>query len=64
MRAGQVEQIVLLPKQDLVRVQFKDGKEAKVNIFPNDQEVLRTEEVSPGKVVVGDGLFAMIPAKQ
>ena len=44
MRAGQVEQIVLLPKQDLVRVQFKDGKEAKVNIFPNDQEVLRTAE--------------------
>ena len=42
MRAGQVEQIVLMPKQDLVRVWFKDGKEAKVNIFPN--EVLRTAE--------------------
>ena len=39
MRAGQVEQIVL-PKR-LVRVQFKGGKE-RVNIFPNDQEVLRT----------------------
>jgi cell division protease FtsH len=46
MRAGQVEQLVLLPKQDLVQVQFKDGKEAKVNIFPNDQEVLRTAEAN------------------
>ena len=38
MRAGQVEQLVLLPNQDLVQVQFKDGKTSKVNIFPNDQE--------------------------
>ena len=44
MRAGQVEQLVLLPNQDLVQVQFKDGKSSKVNIFPNDQEVLRTAE--------------------
>ena len=44
MRAGQVEQLVLLPNQDLVQVQFKDGKTSKVNIFPNDQEVLRTAE--------------------
>ena len=44
MRDGQVKQLELLPRQDLVLVQFKDGSQARVNVFPNDQEVLRTAE--------------------
>ena len=44
MRDGQVKQLELLPRQDLVLVEFKDGSKGRVNVFPNDQEVLRTAE--------------------
>ena len=41
MRNGQVKQLELLPRQDMVLVEFKDGTNTRVNVFPNDQEVLQ-----------------------
>ena len=46
MRKGQVKQLELLPRQDMVLVEFKDGTRTNVNVFPNDQEVLRVAEAS------------------
>ena len=46
MRNGQVKQLELLPRQDMVLVEFKDGTSTRVNVFPNDQEVLRVAEAS------------------
>ena len=46
MRNGQVKQLELLPRQDMVLVEFKDGTNTRVNVFPNDQEVLRVAEAS------------------
>jgi cell division protease FtsH len=44
LSSDQVEQLLLLPRQGEVLVHFKDGREARVAIFPNDQLVLRTAE--------------------
>ena len=44
MRAGQVEQLELFPNQNLVRVEFKDGAKARINVFSNDQRVLQTAQ--------------------
>ena len=46
MRNGQVKQLELLPRQDMVLVEFKDGTNTRVNVFPNDQEVLRVAETN------------------
>ncbi|MEB3353359.1 MAG: ATP-dependent zinc metalloprotease FtsH [Cyanobacteriota bacterium] len=44
LRAGKVRELELSPRQREVRVQFKDGREARVPVFSNEQQVLRTAE--------------------
>ncbi|RCL52834.1 MAG: ATP-dependent zinc metalloprotease FtsH [Synechococcus sp. MED-G71] len=46
MRKGEVKQLELLPRQDMVLVEFQDGTRTRVNVFPNDQEILRVAEAS------------------
>ena len=44
IRTGQVRELELSPRQREVRVQFKDGRQARVAVFSNEQQVLRTAE--------------------
>jgi cell division protease FtsH len=46
MRKGEVKQLELLPRQDMVLVEFQDGTRTRVNVFPNDQEILKVAEAS------------------
>jgi cell division protease FtsH len=44
LAAGRVRELELLPQQQQVRVQFRDGRQSTVNVFSNDTLLLRTAE--------------------
>ena len=55
IRDGQVEQLQLLPREDEVQVHFKDGRQMRVPIFSNDQQILRTAEAAKVPLSVNNG---------
>jgi cell division protease FtsH len=55
IRAGQVEQLQLLPREDEVQVHFKDGRQGRVPVFSNDQQILRTAEAAKVPLSVNNG---------
>ena len=44
IREGRVKDLELSPRQQEVRVEFADGRELRVPVFANDQQLLRTAE--------------------
>ncbi len=54
IRTGQVRELELSPRQREVRVQFKDGRQARVAVFSNEQQVLRTAELAGVPLSVRD----------
>jgi cell division protease FtsH len=44
IREGRVKDLELSPRQQEVRVEFDDGRELRVPVFANDQQLLRTAE--------------------
>lgn len=46
IRSGEVKELKLLPRTDQVLVQFKDGRESRVAVFSNDQQIIRTAEAA------------------
>ncbi|WP_461555631.1 ATP-dependent metallopeptidase FtsH/Yme1/Tma family protein, partial [Synechococcus sp.] len=46
IRSGEVKELKLLPRSDQVLVQFKDGRESRVAVFSNDQQIIRTAEAA------------------
>jgi len=54
IRTGQVRELELSPRQREVRVQFKDGRQARVAMFSNEQQVLRTAELAGVPLSVRD----------
>jgi cell division protease FtsH len=52
--AGRVKDLELSPRQRAVRVTFKDGKQAQVPVFDNDQQLLRTAEAAGVPLAVRD----------
>jgi len=55
IRDGQVEQLQLLPREDEVQVHFKDGRQMRVPVFSNDQQILRTAEAAKVPLSVNNG---------
>ena len=55
IRDGQVEQLQLLPREDEVQVHFKDGRQGRVPVFSNDQQILRTAEAAKVPLSVNNG---------
>jgi cell division protease FtsH len=55
IRAGQVEQLQLLPREDEVQVHFKDGRQGRVPVISNDQQILRTAEAAKVPLSVNNG---------
>jgi cell division protease FtsH len=50
-----VEQLQLLPREDEVQVHFKDGRQMRVPVFSNDQQILRTAEAAKVPLSVNNG---------
>ena len=55
IRDGQVEQLQLLPREDEVQVHFKDGRQMRVPVFSNDQQILRTAKAAKVPLSVNNG---------
>jgi len=55
IRDGQVEQLQLFPREDEVQVHFKDGRQLRVPVFSNDQQILRTAEAAKVPLSVNNG---------
>ena len=70
IRDGQVEQLQLLPREDEVQVHFKDGRQGRVPVFSNDQQILRTlrytrsTAIWPGFIKILSEPIQVIPRHQ
>jgi cell division protease FtsH len=54
IREGRVKDLELSPRQQEVRVEFGDGRELRVPVFANDQQLLRTAEQAGVPLTVRD----------
>ncbi|AAQ00025.1 MULTISPECIES: ATP-dependent metallopeptidase FtsH/Yme1/Tma family protein [Prochlorococcus] len=54
IQTGEVQSLVLIPARRQVKAIYKNGESFIVSIFPNDQLILRTAELSATDLVVKD----------